>query len=77
LGEGIRFSPRHVEGRATHALSWMGSIPDIWRTLRFVTADMDIRVTAAVAHYQSITARYDCRPMCDAVARDWATEPSE
>ena len=38
---------------------------------------MDIRVTAIVAHYQSITARYDCRPTCDAAASDWATDPLE
>ena len=55
----------------------MDSIPGISGTDLFVAADMDIRATAIVAHYQSITARYDCRPMCDATARDWATDPSE
>ena len=38
---------------------------------------IDILVTAVVSHHQSITARCDCRPMCDATARDWSTDPTE
>ena len=55
----------------------MKSTPDILGTVRFVTADIDIRVAAIMSHYQSVTTRYDYRPMCDAVARDWATELSK
>ena len=55
----------------------MDSIPDISGTDRFVAADMDIRVTAVVAHHRSITVQYDCHPMCDATARKWDTDPSE
>jgi hypothetical protein len=52
----------------------MDSIPGISGTDLFVAADMDIRVAVIVAHYQFITARYDCRPMCDATAPDWVTD---